>query len=301
MSERDDLLAALAATNPVDDAVVSAAWASSPLRQQMLEEIEMSDERSVTTLARPARGGRWNVPRVGTVAAGVALAAVLVTNALISPETAFAVRPLEDGRIEVTIDDLADGTVLSDELREFGVDVTVVPEIASPSQVGRVAGIAGAGVDDDGQLPPGLEISADGDPLRILIDPARFDRGLTLYVGVPAGDGETYTLTGHAFAEGEPLAGLHCTLGLDLTADQVSQAARAAGVTIEWTVITDVTLDTTGYVSSSRPAPSAPAGRVVSAYPRDADTVAVEVVPDDLPNGDVIELNEPDSLDSCPS
>lgn len=285
-----DPISALRATNPIDEHEVSTAWATSPLRQQLLEEIEMSDHATLTRTTTDTRP-RWTIARLGAVAAVLAAAAVVIPN-LTSQPAAYAIRPLEDGRLEVTVDDLGDGTALGSELRGYGVEVTLVPEVASPSMVGQVTATQGVGVDDNGDMPAGMEVSADGEAFRFTIDPAVFDRALTLYIGVPADPGQDYAVADSAFARGEALAGLHCTAGPDLTADEVAAAAADLGITVEWSVLTEITPDADGYVSSSRDTSDTPDGRVVSAHMRSADTAKVEVVPDGLANGEVVQMTE---------
>lgn len=293
MPEHDELMAALTAADPIDEHEVSAAWSASPLRMQLLEEIEMSTTQTTPDQRTAGSPARWRVARIGAAAAVLALAVVLLPTPFGPQTSAYAIRPLPDGRIEVTVADLDNADALAADLREFGVDITVRPEVASPSQVGRVTGTEGLGVDEDGVMPTGMTVSPDGEEFRFAVDPDTYTGSLTMYVGVPPEAGQDYTVAASAFDQGEVLAGWHCRNARRLTADALAQTTRQLGISVDWTVITQVTPDATGYVSSSVEVPDQPEGRVVSAYMRNPDTLRAEVVPFELPDGEVVQLTDP--------
>lgn len=259
-----------------------------PFETRLLAELtDVVEERRRAADAAPVHGGdsdvatlqprrtRIAVATAGVAAAGVALAVApgLVTG---GGDPAYAIRELPGGVIEVTMDDLfRDGEALGAELREFGVDVDVVPVPSSPSAVGGVYSLEGP----DQAAEPGFVWGPDGSDLSFTIDPERFRGSFVLHLSVAAEPGEEYLLAEEVFEPGEVLGGLHCALGEPVRADQLVPHLAALGLTAEWTTIVPDPGGDPGVSFGERVA-SVPDGEVVSGYAVDATTVRFEVRPD---------------------
>lgn len=221
------------------------------------------------------RRTRIAVATAGVAAAGVAIAIApgLVTG---GGDPAYAIRELPGGVIEVRMDELfRDGDALGAELREFGVDVDVVPVPSSPSAVGGVYSLEGPEQGEE----PGFVWGPDGGDVSFTIDPEQFRGSFVLHVSVAAEPGEAYLVAEEVFETGEVLGGLHCALGEPVRAEQLVPYLDDLGLTAEWwTTVPDPDGDPD--VTFSEQLDEVPAGEVTAGYAVDADTVRFTVRPD---------------------
>lgn len=254
------------------------------------------DLDAVMTRARadhPTGTGR-RAPRLIAAAAAallLALGIVAVSGLVTSDGRAFAVRPLEDGRLEIDLLEAAatDAEHVANSLREFGVEVTFTPMVAPEGSVGQVLGFSGSHVTGPGGEwpPPGIRFVDDGADTGadvMLIDPAVFRGTLDMQVGIPAAEGEDYDYREDAFLGDGPLAGVDCAIGEPLTAEALVPILVERDLTPTWWVVADATQDPEGGHSFAHQPYLAgvPDGEIVSAEATSADTITIGVLPDTL-------------------
>jgi hypothetical protein len=142
MSDQRDPVDRVRRLDPIEGARVAAEWSTSDAKSALFQEITAmpaeSRPHSSTTFRR-------STPRHGAlVAATLAVAALAIAVIGGLPQTAssaYAVRQLPDGVLEVSWDGELDGDVLAATLREYDLDVQVETEPASLSLVGQVSGL----------------------------------------------------------------------------------------------------------------------------------------------------------------
>lgn len=216
--------------------------------------------------------------RRALVAAAVVLVAValaVIPGMLSDGGSAFAVRQLPDGVLEIEMgNQFRDGEALAAELREYGVGVDIDTVPSSPSLVGQVWVHNQTGGD---YIPEGMMISPDGSSNpKMTIDPDVFRERVTIKMHVAAAPGERYTTAEEVFEPGEVLGGLHCALGQPLRVADVVPHLERLGLHAEWNV------GTLTPESGFLPVDETPKGTIVSGYAVDASTVRFDVDPDDV-------------------
>lgn len=263
--------------DPIDGAQLAESWASSYAKDALFREvtsmpIDMSIRPPSQVRSLPRR-------RSAVVLAGAAAAAIVLFIAQgvwLSATPAYAVRPLPNGVIEINVTpQLRDGEALAAELRQYGIDVEIIPMIASPSNVGQVEIFRLGGGDG---IPPGLTLGADGtsDVFNWQIDPDVFSERLTLEVHVAAEEGELYQVASEVFEPGEVLGGLHCALGEPVMAADVVPYLFKLGITAVWF---EVTPTSDPSITNETEVSGVPNGEILFGYPRDANTVYFGVRP----------------------
>ena len=273
----DQLTNSITRLDPIDGERLISAWSGSDAKRALLQEIDTSDER---VIARLPQGGRSR--RALAVAGVLVVAAVSAVLTGVVPGTdnrAYAVRELPNGVIEIeNVADIRDVRGLEAELREFGVDVEIVTETASPSLVGQAqANALGLG---DRRLP-GLEFGEDGtrDVFRWRIDPRVFHDKITITLFVQPREGESYLNSTAVFSPGEVLAGLHCALGEPVRAADVAERLPSLGITPIWTVHYPTDDPSIGRFER---VDEVPTGEVLSGHAIDESTVEFDVVEDEV-------------------
>jgi hypothetical protein len=234
---------------------------------------------------------------LGAVVALVAVALVVASSVWPGGTSAYAIRQLPNGKIEVDWSANSfrpNADAIAADLRDFGIDVQITTRPASPSSVGVVNESFPMRVEADGP-PPGLEYEKDG--WTWLIDPTVFDRPLTLIVNVAAAPGERYMYSNSVFMPGEVLAGLQCALGEPLRAADVAARLSDLALTADWIVIDPASVTADSYREYH--VSEAPDGVIYSGYAMDDATVQLEVVPRGLSLSDVVPASDPPSGAPC--
>lgn len=260
--------------DPVDGVRLATEWSNSDAKQALFLEVTAMpiDTLMPAKPAQPAPVERRRF-RLATGLAAVAAGLFIAQSVFFSPTAAFAVKPLPNGVIEVTVSsEFRDGSALAAELREFGIDVDVTSLAASPSMVGT-ASVFGPG----GYLPEGLTVDFDGAQgvQNWTIDPTTFSERLTIEMYVAA-DNEPYAVAAEVFEPGEVLGGLHCALGEPVRADDLLPYLSDLGLGAKWFLVTLVDASDPS-ISQETEVTQAPAGQVLSGYALDAQTVAFRV------------------------
>jgi len=234
---------------------------------------------------------------LAAVVALVAVALVVASSVWRGGTSAYAIRQLPNGKIEVDWSANSfrpNADAIAADLRDFGIDVQITTRPASPSAVGVVSESFPMNEDADGP-PPGLEYEKDGSTW--LIDPKVFDRPLTLIVNVTAVPGERYMYANSVFMPGEVLAGLQCALGEPLRATDVAARLSDLGLTPDWIVIDPASVTADGY--EEHHVSEVPDGVIYDGYAIDDATVQLEVVPRGLSLSDVVPAPDPPSRAPC--
>lgn len=278
MRNRTDSTGSIRRLDPIDGEQLDSSWSASHAKQALFQEVT---SMPVDTLAPVEAPEPASVPRrrFAFAAAGVAAVAValVVAQAVwFSATPAYAVRPLENGVIEVTVTpQMRDGDALAAELREYGIDVEIVPIPSSPSMVGAVEIFRADGGDG---IPPGLTFGEDGTPdvFNWRIDPAVFNERLRIEVRVAALEGEAYQLANEVFEPGEVLAGLHCALGEPMSAADVAPYLAELGITPIWF---EVTPTNDPSITNETEVAGVPDGDILHGFAIDAHTVSFRVRP----------------------
>ena len=247
--------------------------------------------------ATPDRRPPRRATVIGRIAVAAALAVALVVASNVvglvggSPDPAFAVEVLDDGRVHLVLrNDRAYPVAQAEaQLQAAGIDVRVESVPGSRSTVPRLVGI---GLDHDA---PGVDVAngwrgVGGAPDEIfdaVVDPARFDGTVVLQVVPRATSLEPRDAVFSAFSPGEVLEDLPCEQGWPLTSRQVAEGAEAAGLQVQWWRVTGLPDDERGY--AFEPRAERPEGVVVHAWEGPisepgiveipADTLAVQVLP----------------------
>lgn len=276
----------LRALDPAEEIHVATVAERQQLRDRILDlpRIEAGDDRR---LAR----GRTRRPLGLAMAAAAALliVAVGVPGLPGLQQDAYAVRPLQDGRIELDL--LAAATTDADEvaaqLREFGVDVAIDPVSSPPSLVGSVLGVSGShATGPGGDWPPaGITFSETNQTATVAIDPGAYHGSLSIQVAVPAAGDGTYDRPVDALLPGGSLADAACALGHPVRVSDLLPVLRQLDLDPVWMPITDTREEAdSGYttVTDTEPTLTAPSGTVVMAEDLSPDLVSIMVLPDTI-------------------
>lgn len=243
------------------------------IRRFLAEDLPARDrpraDRRLHQLAGAAITGRRVAAAAAVVLAAVALA--VVPGMLSDGGSAFAVRQLPDGVLEIEMgNQFRDGEALAAELREYGIAVDIETVPSSPSLVGQVWVHNQTGGD---YIPEGMRISPDGSPNpKMTIDPAAFREQITIKMHVAAAPGERYTTSAEVFAPGEVLGGLHCALGQPLHVADVVPYLDSLELDAQWNIAT-LTPEGPAFL----PTDETPEGTILSGYAIDASTVRFDV------------------------
>lgn len=242
---------------------------------RMRGELVVGIDRSNTRRRRNRR--RALVVPVLLVLLGITVAVVGSGN-----DPAYALATTPDGSIRVEIyPDFDDVDELEAELRDFGLDVTVVQLRGHPSLDGLIE-IAS----HDNQASGAFEID-DGE---FVVDVARVEGEVEILVYSTAEDGETYQFAPSIFAMGQPLEGLHCAYtDRPLSTAEFEQRASEVGLNrIEWILFETQALGSEGSEESLRPD-----GVVTGAQLHDESTLLAIVVPaSDQPASETIVMSD---------
>lgn len=293
----DDSVRRLAAADPINERVLAHRVA--PFADDVITEItdgttqapaNISPEPIATapvTVAPLRRRRTWSL-----IAAAASAAVFVVTAALAgllpdASEPAYAIT-VDDGVVVVNwMRDLRDVSVISENLRAYGVNTTFRAVPASPSLVGRVLTVVLNGV-EAGDMPPGVSWGADGtdEVFTWRIDPSQFEESIQIEIGVEPDSGEPYVVAESAFAPGEVLGGLNCAFdAIDepVTAAAVNTQLRRLDLEVRWFRVSEAAGSTSGDLSQDVPSRTPPAGTVVNVQPIDSRTVHVRVAPPGAP------------------
>jgi len=275
----DDEFRDIRTIDPIEGDRLAEEWASSGAKHALFQAITMSDAPPLRKLHRRSP------KRLAALAATLAVAATALAVAGLLPGAdtpAYAVRQLENGVIQIeNVADLHDPSGLEKELREFGVDVQIVPRPVSPSMVGQ----ARATTDALGEDEPveGLTFGGNDGTKGVftwMIDPRVFRDRITIELYVQADQGEGYDVSEEVFEPGEVLGGLQCALGEPLQAADVASRLSSLGLTAQWEVLTAFETDSDGGTYTTQPSAEVPNGQIISGYAVDGHTVRFEVLPD---------------------
>lgn len=248
------------------------------IRRFLAEDLPAINERQDSR--RGLRAGRVHLTaRRGLLATAVVLVAVgltVVPGMMSDRGSAFAVRQLPDGVLEIEMgNQFRDGDALAAELREYGIGVDIKTIPSSPSLVGQVWVHNQTGGD---YIPQGMTISPDGSANpKMTIDPDVFHERVTISMHVAAASGERYTTAEEVFEPGEVLGGLHCALGQPVRAVDLVPHLNRLRLEAIWYVV-HPTEDRS--ITQSEQVSAVPDGTVLSGYATDASTVQFNVVLD---------------------
>lgn len=221
--------------------------------------------------------------KLAAVAAAVTALVVLGGLNPFGTNEVSAVRNLPDGGIIVDwATDFADADNVARQLKTFGVDVDIIQTPSSPSAVGTVvSSVLGATGEATNQLPEGLTVGPDGSDtaLQWTIDPQKFTETITLHVGVTPDNGVPYAVAEEAFEPGEILENVHCVLPSPLSAAALAPTLASLNLNVVWEVVIDVD-SAAGTYSTINVTDRVPSGNVLSAYSIDANSIRIEVLPD---------------------
>ncbi len=236
---------------------------------RLTEVVVSRPQDSLPTRARrmPVPGGRKAVGAFAVLA--LALGFAVLVPSLFTPrgtgQQAWALTVLPDGRVVIALDDLDHGNALIQSLRAEGIEASGTPEYASPGNVGKVASF----LDLPEEGTPGFTWSP-GSRFPVYINPDVFHGPITATIGVATPPGADYDFSESVFDQGEALAGLQCTLGVPITAADLTIPAQEAGFTsILWETEDASPIDAGSELVTE--------GNVIDAYPTNATTLEVRV------------------------
>lgn len=283
MITRNALDRALAALDPAAELEVVGPGERQALRDRITSMPQAEPRHAPRTRWRAS----WAAAVAVTLVAGIL---ALVPGLLGGERAVFAVRPLDDGRIEIDLLAAAttDADTVAEELRQHGVDVTVDPVSAPRSLVGDILGFSGSHVGGPGgEWPPaGLTLDPADDPTAMQIDPAVFRGSLEVDVAVPVAPGQRYDYVGEAFSNGGALEGVACEIGDPIRVEDLLPHLRDRGLSAHWAVISGAQRNETGghtFTTPGEPSLVAPSsGEVITADELSPDLVRITVLPDEI-------------------